>query len=1000
MTDIMINPSAETITRIFLFGWDGVPSNLPSNTGANLFQESIIRDGAVTTNISVDSASFMQSGAGRFAKGSQFDLVKKFFDDSIQFPVGASYSKAGLATYLSGIGYNITNYTFSMQEKDYMDSIDDFAERTYIYNTIAFQLANDVRFVIDANGNRSIANYAVFPRIDNPLFYENFDFKSSSISSELANLYLQPNVDPSNIGRKIVFNFNEITNSSITYSKQQYLDDQAYTSSSVIAISNYPSALTKLATDGLVMLDGFWAHGTIKYLDTNFRAIYYGKDSASTAYADVMSPTTVSNTPAPRVMPFAHNGVVFVAGRGNDSLTGVDLGSDVLYGGTGDDYFNYSKGDDLFDGGEDRDTADFGGSTTAVTVTITSVLAEEQTGTAEFPDGQKITLSSIENVYGTASNDFFSINNPQNALSMLLDGKAGIDTLSAIVGSGVQFEDTNSLLRIGSHVFFYQNFETLIGSAFGDTFRINRGGKTIRGDAGNDSFQIENYTADLNGAVLDGGTGANVIETGDYADISGATLTNLQTLQVNGFYGLVNMSVAQLNGFSAINAVGGNAVIGLTTGGAYNLGNLSVTGAIMVQALTTEALTATGTSGDDTMSGWDSVDATLYGMGGNDTLFTGTGHNHIYGGAGNDTIVVQSGLLSLGDVLDGEAGVNALDVAAHTDLSLATLRNLQKLTVDTDAMLTVTQFNLFVQYLAYGGSATLQAKTPGTYNLSGKTTSGRISLKGSTGGDVLVGDAKAQTLDGGAGLDQLTGGGGADIFKFSALTDSQYPGAMDLIADFTIGTDKIDVSGLGFTGVTTGTAGAGQLKVRYDSYYNYTYVYDTGTGFGFYMAGNKSALTAADFIGLPPSATVTISGTAGNDVLTGSNANDLLLGYAGADQLIGNGGNDVLDGGTGVDQLTGGAGMDVFRFTTLADSIFASGMDRIADFVKGEDRIDLTGLGFTGVTTGTPTAGQLKLSFDAFYNQTYLRDLNGTGFGLYLTGNQTAITNSDMVGLV
>lgn len=692
------------------------------------------------------------------------------------------------------------------------------------------------------------------------------------------------------------------------------------------------------------------------------------------------------------------------------TLNGSNLvgtsGKDILYGGQSIDSFQYSPGYDLMDGGIGApNVADFSNCTLNATVLLGEpgvVSIAEWLGRAVFGSVgiDAAYMYNIRTVTGTPQGDNFLVYSDVRDRIFLFGG-SGVDTLSAFYATqSIYFNDSLNILIVGTKNIGYQDFEILNGSTLNDTFRINRGGKTLRGDAGNDSFQIENYTADLNGAVLDGGTGANVIETGDYADISGATLTNLQTLQVNGFYGLVNMSVAQLNGFSAINAVGGNAVIGLTTGGAYNLGNLSVTGAIMVQALTTEALTATGTSGDDTMSGWESSDATLYGMGGNDTLFNGTGHNHIYGGAGNDTIVVLGGPLSLGDVLDGEAGVNTLDVAAHTDLSLATLRNLQKLTVDADAMLTVAQFNLFVQYLAYGGSATLQAKTPGTYNLSTKTTSGRISLKGSTGGDVLVGDAKAQTLDGGAGLDQLTGGGGADIFKFSALTDSQYPGAMDLIADFTIGTDKIDVSGLGFTGVTTGTAGAGQLKVRYDSYYNYTYVYDTGTGFGFYMAGNKSALTAADFIGLPPSATVTISGTAGNDVLTGSNANDLLLGYAGADQLIGNGGNDVLDGGAGVDQLTGGAGMDVFRFTTLADSIFASGMDRIADFVKGEDRIDLTGLGFTGVTTGTPTAGQLKLSFDAFYNQTYLRDLNGTGFGLYLTGNQTAITNSDMVGLV
>lgn len=693
-------------------------------------------------------------------------------------------------------------------------------------------------------------------------------------------------------------------------------------------------------------------------------------------------------------------------GKLNGSNLVGTTGKDILCGGQSIDSFQYSPGYDLMDGGIGApNVADFSNCTLSATVLLGEpgvVSIAEWLGRAVFGSVgiDAAYMYNIRTVTGTPQGDNFLVYSDVRDRIFLFGG-SGVDTLSAFYATqSIYFNDSLNILTVGTKNISYQDFEVLDGSTLNDTFRINRGGKTLRGDAGNDRFQIANYTADLNGAVLDGGAGANVIETGDYADISGATLTNLQTLQVNSPYGLVLMRVAQLNGFSAINAVGGNAVIGLTTGGTYNLSNLSLTGAITLQALTTEALTATGTSGDDTMSGWSSDDATLYGVDGNDTMIAGTGRSRLYGGNGDDYLVMLSGPRSLGDILDGGAGNNTLDVAAHTDLSVMTLRNLQKLTVEGEASLTAAQFNLFVQYMAYGGSATLQAKTAGTYNLSGKTTSGRISLKGSAGSDVLVGDTKAQTLDGSAGVDQLTGGGGADIFKFSALTDSQYPGAMDLITDFTIGTDKIDVTGLGFTGLTAGTAGTGQLKLRYDSYYNFTYVYDTGTGFGFYMAGNKSALTAADFIGLPPSATVTISGTAGNDVLTGSDANDMLLGYAGADQLIGNSGNDVLDGGAGVDQLTGGAGLDVFRFTMLADSIFASDMDRIADFVKGEDKIDLTGLGFTGVTTGTPTAGQLKLSFDAYYNQTYLRDLNGSGFGFYMTGNQTTITNSDMIGLV
>ncbi len=54
-----------------------------------------------------------------------------------------------------------------------------------------------------------------------------------------------------------------------------------------------------------------------------------------------------------------------------------------------------------------------------------------------------------------------------------------------------------------------------------------------------------------------------------------------------------------------------------------------------------------------------------------------------------------------------------------------------------------------------------------------------------------------------------------------------------------------------------------------------------------------------------------ICGDAGNDTLNGSNGNDTLLGGSGNDTLDGANGNDTLTGGAGNDSLTGGNGDDV-----------------------------------------------------------------------------------------
>jgi Ca2+-binding RTX toxin-like protein len=103
-------------------------------------------------------------------------------------------------------------------------------------------------------------------------------------------------------------------------------------------------------------------------------------------------------------------------------------------------------------------------------------------------------------------------------------------------------------------------------------------------------------------------------------------------------------------------------------------------------------------------------------------------------------------------------------------------------------------------------------------------------------------------------------------------------------------------------------------------------------------------------------------GGAGNDLLDGGPDNDFLVGGSGADTVLGGEGTDAVIGGSGADSvdggagddrllgsgggdtLTGGEGKDVFVFTQLDISTTAADrQDRVTDFVRGEDKIDLTG---------------------------------------------------------
>lgn len=80
-----------------------------------------------------------------------------------------------------------------------------------------------------------------------------------------------------------------------------------------------------------------------------------------------------------------------------------------------------------------------------------------------------------------------------------------------------------------------------------------------------------------------------------------------------------------------------------------------------------------------------------------------------------------------------------------------------------------------------------------------------------------------------------------------------------------------------------------------------------------------------------------LSGRGGDDVLIGNGANNFLDGGDGDDRLRGGDGDDVLNGGPGNDTLIGGPGADTFMVTALGD-----GRDTILDFNRAEgDRLDL-----------------------------------------------------------
>jgi endoglucanase len=222
--------------------------------------------------------------------------------------------------------------------------------------------------------------------------------------------------------------------------------------------------------------------------------------------------------------------------------------------------------------------------------------------------------------------------------------------------------------------------------------------------------------------------------------------------------------------------------------------------------------------------------------------------------------------------------------------------------------------------------------------------------EGGAGNDTLYGTSGKDELNGHAGNDNLNGRANPDILRGEG------------------GNDTLN----GSTGADTMVGGTG----------NDTYVVDVAQDIVTELAGGGTDRVIA-------TATYTLTANVEDLSLYGNMAvngigNELgnrITGNPGANQINGKDGNDIIRGASGADMLTGGNGADRFDFDLLADSS-ASAIDRITDFTRGLDKLDLSSIDANSQTAGdqpftpigtasfTGAAGQIRYVFN---------DLTGTG---------------------
>ena len=325
-----------------------------------------------------------------------------------------------------------------------------------------------------------------------------------------------------------------------------------------------------------------------------------------------------------------------------------------------------------------------------------------------------------------------------------------------------------------------------------------------------------------------------------------------------------------------------------------------------------------GFSGVDTLDG-KGADDTLFGGEGDDLLRGGAGADGIYGGGGNDT-----------------ADYDTSSVAVTIDLAAGT---------------------------ASGGDA------------EGDTLDNIENVSGGLGNDVLVGDSGANLLRGWFGADVLRGGAGADVLEGGAGTDtaSYYTGLVGVTVDLAAGTgsggdaagdtlEEIEnLSGSQGSDTLAGNAGANKLQG-----WNGDDILRGGAGADT-LEGGAGTDTASYYTGTVAVTVDLAAGTAsGGDAagdtlssienLSGSQGNDILTGNAGANKLQGWNGDDILRGGAGADTLEGGAGNDTASYYTSAVGVAvslaagtASGGDAQADALNSIENLSGSNLGNDGL---------------------------------------------------
>jgi len=593
-----------------------------------------------------------------------------------------------------------------------------------------------------------------------------------------------------------------------------------------------------------------------------------------------------------------------------DALT---TSNDVLSGTAGNDSFTGTTATDAA-----GDVVVDSSTTDSDTLTLTL--------TADMP---AMTVTNIENVVVNTSAlvgvdiDLANVTNGTTTINLTAVGNNGQVTVDNAQASNTVVAGTG--------------ITTLIADTAADGAVITAGAETTRVDV-SASAALQGLTLNATSTVVDvnniAGGGAVVGDlTINYLANTDIVIDAIgDTLVVSGDTGAMSAASSVFNGETVTNNMTGTFSVDVDVDGAHDLSEVGAsrfdmtydsnggavtfadTGAsLVIEETFGAATTATGTASTEATNSIEAVvsAAAL-------TNFNFANYRTVTLSADEDTTITS---------LSIEA-TNNLVLTGANDITLAT--DVTALSVDASAMTGAVDatFDNAMATATGGAGADTFDFTSGT-----STT---VTATGNAGNDTitfLAGAATTVTVDGGAGNDNLSvdttqttitydGGTGNDTLT---LANGDYSAAsvsltgVEILSVTTGGATTLDSSVVtGNTLVLSGNSAAGDVTIAMD-----------GATLDASNLVSDSTIGITNTVAAIAGTSLTITGTAHNDVLLGDDVADAIVGGDGDDSITAGAGADEINAGAGADTIDGEGGADIITAGAGADGVIAEGGDTI-----------------------------------------------------------------------